>query len=54
MTMKNPPHPGLSLRHDCIEPLDLTITSRYCPLEIEPRWLVNKRCGPQSTGATTC
>src|SRR5262249_47302631 len=26
MTMKNPPHPGLSVRHDCIEPLDLTIT----------------------------
>ena len=27
MTMKNPPHPGLSVRHDCIEPLDLTITA---------------------------
>jgi addiction module HigA family antidote len=26
MTMKNPPHPGLSVRHDCIEHLDLTIT----------------------------
>jgi len=26
MTMKNPPHPGLSVRHDCIESLDLTIT----------------------------
>ena len=26
MTMKNPPHPGLSVGHDCIEPLDLTIT----------------------------
>jgi len=26
MAMKNPPHPGLSVRHDCIEPLDLTIT----------------------------
>jgi antitoxin HigA-1 len=26
MTMKNPPHPGLSVRQDCIEPLDLTIT----------------------------
>jgi addiction module HigA family antidote len=25
MTMKNLPHPGLSVRHDCIEPLDLTI-----------------------------
>ncbi len=27
MTMKNQPHPGLSVRHDCIEPLDLTITA---------------------------
>jgi antitoxin HigA-1 len=26
MTMKNPPHPGLSVRHDCIEPLGLTVT----------------------------
>ena len=26
MAMKNPPHPGLSVRHDCIEPLDLSIT----------------------------
>ena len=26
MAMKPPPHPGLSVRHDCIEPLGLTIT----------------------------
>jgi hypothetical protein len=26
MPMKNPPHPGHSVRHDCIEPLGLTIT----------------------------
>jgi addiction module HigA family antidote len=26
MTMKNPPHPGLSVRHDCIEPAGLSIT----------------------------
>src|SRR5262244_3890445 len=26
MAIKNPPHPGLSVRHDCIEPLDLTIS----------------------------
>ncbi len=25
MAMKKPPHPGLSVRHDCIEPLGLTI-----------------------------
>lgn len=26
MPMKEPPHPGLSVRHDCLEPLSLTIT----------------------------
>ena len=26
MPMKNPPHPGLSLRHDCLEPLSLSVT----------------------------
>ncbi|MDO8356628.1 MAG: HigA family addiction module antitoxin [Nitrospirota bacterium] len=26
MRMKNPPHPGLSVRHDCLEPLGLSIT----------------------------
>src|SRR6202047_5392040 len=26
MAMRTPPHPGLSSRHDCIEPLGLTIT----------------------------
>src|SRR5467141_2545384 len=26
MTMKDPPHPGVSVRHDCIEHLALTIT----------------------------
>ena len=25
-TMKNPPHPAFSVRHDCIERLGLTIT----------------------------
>lgn len=26
MRMKNPPYPGLSVRHDCLEPLGLSIT----------------------------
>jgi addiction module HigA family antidote len=26
MPMKEPPHPGLSVRHDCLGPLGLTIT----------------------------
>ncbi|MEX2616208.1 MAG: HigA family addiction module antitoxin [Alphaproteobacteria bacterium] len=26
MAMKNPPHPGLSVRHDCLVPLGLSVT----------------------------
>ena len=26
MAMKNPPHPGRSVRHDCLEPLGLSVT----------------------------
>jgi len=26
MSMKNPPHPGLSVRYDCLEPLGITVT----------------------------
>ena len=26
MPMKNPPHPGLSVRHDCLEPLGMSVT----------------------------
>lgn len=26
MSMKNPPHPGLSVRLDCLEPLGLSVT----------------------------
>ena len=26
MAMKNPPHPGLSVRHDCLQPLGLSVT----------------------------
>lgn len=25
-TMKNPPHPGETVRYDCLEPLELTVT----------------------------
>ena len=25
--MKNPPHPGLTVRHDCLEPLGLSVTA---------------------------
>lgn len=26
MAMREPPHPGLSVRHDCLAPLDLSVT----------------------------
>src|SRR6201998_4658944 len=41
MTMKNPPHPGLSVRHDCIEPLGLTITEAAQALGVTRQTLNN-------------
>jgi antitoxin HigA-1 len=41
MTMKNPPHPGLSVRHDCLEPLGLTITEAAEPLGVTRQTLNN-------------
>ena len=34
MTMKNPPHPGKIVLHDCIEPLGLTITDAAAALKV--------------------
>ncbi len=41
MTIKNPPHPGLSVRHDCIEPLGLTITEAAAALGVTRQTLNN-------------
>ena len=41
MTMKNPPHPGLSVRHDCIEPLGMTITDAAEALGVRRQTLNN-------------
>jgi antitoxin HigA-1 len=41
MAMKNPPHPGLSVRHDCIEPLGLTITDAARALGVTRQTLNN-------------
>ena len=41
MTMKNPPHPGFSVRHDCIEALDLTITEAAKVLGVTRQTLNN-------------
>ena len=48
MAMKNPPHPGLSVRHDCLEPLDLTVSDAAKRLGISRKQLsdiVNCRAG---------
>jgi len=39
MPMKNPPHPGLSIKHDCLEPLGLTVTEAAKVLGVSRRHL---------------
>jgi addiction module HigA family antidote len=39
MPMKNPPHPGLSLRHDCLEPLGLSVTGAAKKLGVSRKHL---------------
>lgn len=46
--MKNPPHPGLSVRHDCLEPLGLSVTEAARKLGVSRKQLsdiVNCRSG---------
>ena len=48
MLMKNPPHPGLSVRHDCLEPLGLSVTEAARHLRVSRKRLsdiVNCRAG---------
>ncbi len=48
MAMKNPPHPGLSVRHDCLEPLGLSVTEAARKLRVSRKQLsdvVNCRSG---------
>ena len=48
MPMKNPPHPGLSVRYDCLEPLNLSITEAAKLLGVSRKQLsdvVNCRAG---------
>ncbi len=39
MPMKNPPHPGLSVRDDCLEPLGLSITDAAPKLGVSRKHL---------------
>ncbi len=41
MAMKNPPHPGLSVRADCLEPLGLTVTEAAKALGVSRQALNN-------------
>jgi len=41
MTMKNPPHPGESVRADCIEPLGVTVTEAAKALGVSREALNN-------------
>jgi addiction module HigA family antidote len=48
MPMKEPPHPGLSVRHDCLEPLGLSVTEAARRLGVSRKQLseiVNGRAG---------
>ncbi|MCY4189337.1 MAG: HigA family addiction module antitoxin [Bryobacterales bacterium] len=48
MPMNNPPHPGLSVRHDCLEPLGLSVTEAARKLGVSRKQLsdiVNYRSG---------
>ena len=47
-TRKNPPHPRLSIRHDCLAPLDLTVSEAAKRLGVSRRQLsdiVNGKAG---------
>jgi antitoxin HigA-1 len=39
MPMKNPPHPGSSVRHDCLEPLGLSVTDAARKLGVSRKQL---------------
>lgn len=41
MRMKKPPHPGLSVRHDCLEPLGLSVTEGAKTLGVTRQTLNN-------------
>lgn len=48
MHMKNPPHPGRIVRHECLEPLGLTVTAAAKHLRVTRQALnnlVNEKAG---------
>ena len=58
MPMKSPPHPGLSVRHACLEPMGLSVSEAARKLGISRKQLsdiVNCRAGisPEMASAST-
>jgi len=51
MRMKNPPHPGLSVRHDCLEPLGLSIAEGAKALGISRQAMNNLASGKAGISA---
>ncbi|THJ25327.1 MAG: addiction module antidote protein, HigA family [Nitrospira sp. CG24E] len=51
MRMKNPPHPGLSVRHDCLEPLGLSVAEGAKVLDITRQTLSNVVSGKAGISA---
>ena len=49
MQMKNPPHPGLHVRHDCLEPLGLSVTAGAEALGVTRQALNNLVNGKSGT-----
>ncbi len=45
MPMKSPPHPGLTIRHDCIEALGLSVTQAATGLGVTRQALTNVLSG---------
>jgi addiction module HigA family antidote len=48
MPMKNPPHPGFSVREDCLEPLGLSVTQAAAVLGVSRSTLsrlINEKAG---------
>ena len=51
MPMKNPPHPGLLVRHDCLEPLGLSVTEGAKVLGVTRQTLNNLVNGKSAISA---
>ena len=51
MRMKNPPHPGLSVRHDCLEPLGLSVAEGAKVLDVTRQAMNNLVSGKAGISA---